>query len=158
MRDRPGPSILFDFFRASQHVRLLLADAMADCGMRPDEYAVYSVLVDDGPSSPTRMAEATGVPPTSMSNYVRAMVDRGHVERVRNARDGRSVVLSLTPSGRAAHRRAGRAFAEANDRFLAGLEAAGAAFDAVRATVRTVGDAAESASVDLRRTSIRRAG
>jgi DNA-binding MarR family transcriptional regulator len=104
------------------------------------------------------MAEATGVPPTSMSNYVRAMVERGHAERVRNARDGRSVVLSLTPSGRAAHRRANRAFEEANDRFLAGLQAAGAAFDDVRAIVRTVGDTAESASHDLRHASIRRAG
>ena len=158
MRDRPGPSILFDFFRAAQHVRLLLADAMADCGMRPDEYAVYSVLVDDGPSSPTRMAEATGVPPTSMSNYVRAMVDRGHVERVRNARDGRSVVLSLTPSGRAAHRRANRAFEEANRRFLDSLEGAGVAFDDVRASVRTVADAAEAASHDLRHASLRRVG
>jgi DNA-binding MarR family transcriptional regulator len=158
VRDRPGPSILFDFFRAAQHVRLLLADAMADCGLRPDEYAVYSVLVDHGPSSPTRMAEATGVPPTSMSNYVRAMVDRGHVERVRNARDGRSVVLSLTPSGRAAHRRANRAFKEANDRFLDGLRVAGATFDDVRATVRTVGDAADAASRDPRAGSMRRAG
>ena len=131
---------------------------MADAGLRPDEYAVYSVLVDDGPSNPTRMAEATGVPPTSMSNYVRAMVDRGHAERVRNARDGRSVVLSLTASGRAAHRRANRAFEEANDRFLAGLEAAGVAFDDVRATVRIVGDAAHSASGDLRHASMRRAG
>jgi DNA-binding MarR family transcriptional regulator len=158
MRDRPGPSILFDFFRAAQHVRLLLADAMADAGLRPDEYAVYSVLVDDGPSSPTRMAEATGVPPTSMSNYVRAMVERGHAERVRNARDGRSVVLSLTPSGRSAHRRANRAFEEANQRFLAGLEDADAAFDDVRAVVRTVSAAAETASHDLRHASLRRAG
>ena len=158
MRDRPGPSILFDFFRAAQHVRLLLADAMVDCGLRPDEYAVYSVLVDDGPSSPTRMAEATGVPPTSMSNYVRAMVDRGHAERVRNARDGRSVVLSLTPSGRAAHRHANRAFEEANDRFLTELHVAGATFDEVRAAIRMLGEAAALASRDLRQASVRRAG
>jgi DNA-binding MarR family transcriptional regulator len=158
MLDRPGPSILFDFFRAAQHVRLLLADAMADCGLRPDEYAVYSVLVDDGPSSPTRMAEATGVPPTSMSNYVRAMVERGHAERLRNARDGRSVVLSLTPNGRAAHHRANRAFEEANQRFLAALQDAGAGFDAVRATLDGIAVASATASGELRRASMRNAG
>ena len=120
--NRDGPSLLFDFFGAAQRVRLLLADAMAGAGLRPDEYAVYSTLVDGGPSSPTRMADAVGMPPTTMSHYVRAMLERGHVRRERNPVDRRSVILALTPEGRAVHRRAARAFIEANDRFLAALE------------------------------------
>jgi hypothetical protein len=68
------------------------------------------------------------------------------------------VVLSLTPSGRAAHSRANLAFEEANQRFLAGLVEGGATYDDVRGTIRMVAHAAEAASHDLRHASIRRAG
>ena len=152
---RPGPSILFDFFGAAQRVKLLLADAMADCGLRPDEYAVYSTLVDGGPSSPTRMAEAVGVPPTTMSHYVRAMLERGHVRRSAHPLDRRSAVLALTPAGRGAHRRAAAAFEEANRRFVAALELTDAE---ARASLRAIRSAAEDASQALAADTRSRAG
>jgi DNA-binding MarR family transcriptional regulator len=152
---RDGPSLLFDFFGAAQRVRLLLADAMVDAGMRPEEYAVYSTLVDGGPSSPTRMADAVGMPPTTMSHYVRAMLERGHVRRERNPVDRRSVILALTPDGRAVHRRAARAFDEANRRFLAGLDLPEG--DARRA-VAAIRSAAERAAVALGADAIELAG
>ena len=152
---RPGPSILFDFFGAAQRVKLLLADAMADCGLRPDEYAVYSTLVDGGPSSPTRMADAVGVPPTTMSHYVRGMLDHGHVRRSVHQLDRRSAILALTPAGRAAHRRAAAAFEEANRRFVAGLELPEGE---VRASLRAIRSAAEEASQALAADTRTRAG
>ena len=152
---RSGPSILFDFFGAAQRVKLLLADAMVDCGLRPDEYAVYSVLVDGGPSSPTRLADVVGVPPTTMSHYVRGMLERGHIRRSVHPLDRRSAILALTPSGRAAHRRAAAAFEEANRRFLAGLDLAD---DEVRATLRAIRSAAEAASDQLAADTNARAG
>ena len=150
-----GPSLLFDFFAASQRVRLLLSDAMADAGLRPDEYAVYSTLVDGGPSSPTRMADAVGVPPTTMSHYVRAMHERGHVRRETNPLDRRSAILALTPTGRAAHRRAAEAFEQANRRFVAALDMS--ELDA-RAALISIRAAAEQASEALASASIARAG
>ncbi len=155
MHDRPGPSLLFDFFGAAQQVRLLLGDAMADCGLRPDEYAVYSVLVDAGSSSPTRMAELTGIPPTTMSHHVRTMLERGHVRRRRNSADGRSSLLSLTGAGLAAHGRAAAAFEEANQRFLAGL---GVSVPDAREVLAAIRSAAEDAGRDLARSSMRAAG
>jgi DNA-binding MarR family transcriptional regulator len=142
MRSR-GPSILFDFFAASQRVKLLLADAMADCGLRPDEYAVYSALVDGGASSPTRLAEVVGMPPTTMSHYVRTMLERGHLRRQSNPLDRRSAILALTATGRSAHRRAAVAFEEGNRRFVAQLDVTDA--DA-RRVLRSVRDAAEAAT------------
>jgi DNA-binding MarR family transcriptional regulator len=152
---RSGPSILFDFFGAGQRVKLLLADAMVDCGLRPDEYAVYSVLVDNGPSSPTRLAEAVGVPPTTMSHYVRSMLERGHIRRSVHPLDRRSAILALTPTGRAAHRRAAAAFEEANRRFLASLDVSDGE---VRATLRAIRSAAEAASAALAADATARAG
>jgi DNA-binding MarR family transcriptional regulator len=141
-----GPSLLFDFFGTSQRVKLLLADAMAESGLRPDEYAVYSTLVDGGPSSPTRMADAVGVPPTTMSHYVRSMLERGHVRRETNPLDRRSAILALTPGGRAAHRRAADAFEQANRRFLASLDVPEAA---ARSALRSIRTAAEQAADGL---------
>ena len=154
MQPQPGPSILFDFFATSQRLKVLLADAMAGSGLRADEYAVYSVLVDDGPSSPTRMAEAVGMPPTTMSHYLRTMLERGHVERTRHPRDHRSVVVTLTATGRAAHRGAAAAFEEANRRFLAGLTVSDAS---ARRVLRALSVAADAAVVDLRTATSRTA-
>jgi DNA-binding MarR family transcriptional regulator len=150
-----GPSILFDFFAASQRVKLLLADAMADAGLRPDEYAVYSALVDGGPTGPTRLAEAVGMPPTTMSHYVRTMVARGHLRRHSNPVDGRSAILALTPSGRTAHRRAAAAFEEGNRRFVAVLDVTDA--DA-RRVLRAVRLAAQRAADALAADTTARAG
>lgn len=150
-----GPSLLFDFFGTSQRVKLLLADAMAECGLRPDEYAVYSTLVDGGPSSPTRMADAVGVPPTTMSHYIRSMLERGHLRRETNPLDRRSAILALTPSGRAAHRRAAAAFEQANGRFLAALDLSEAQ---ARSTLGSIRKAAEQASAGLTAEALSRAG
>src|SRR6266581_3418711 len=37
-------SFLFDLFAASHRVRALLGQTMADAGLRPDEYAIYSAV------------------------------------------------------------------------------------------------------------------
>jgi DNA-binding MarR family transcriptional regulator len=151
----PGPSLLFELFAASQRVRTLLADAMADAGLTPDEYAVYSVLVDRGPTTPSEMAGAVGMPPTTMSHYVRAMLERRHVQRRPNPDDGRSVLLALSRSGRAAHAKAAAAFEEANDRFLDELTRSDRD---VRSVLRAMNSAAARASAALAHDTLRNAG
>lgn len=94
---------------------------MADCGLRPDDYAIYSVLFDEGPHAPTDLARRVGMPPTTMSHYVRSMLERGHVEREVVAMDRRSFRLRLTAAGLAAHGRASAAFEHAHRRFIAEL-------------------------------------
>lgn len=154
-QDVPGASLLFELFAAGQRVRYLLAAAMADSSLSPDEYAVYSVLVDEGASTPTAMARAVGMPPTTMSHYVRAMVTRGHVERDRNPGDGRSSVLALTPAGRAEHTAAAAAFRDANRRFLDALPMTD---DEARRVLRGIGEAADAAIVRLAAATLRSAG
>jgi DNA-binding MarR family transcriptional regulator len=65
-------SLLFDFFVTSQRLRRVLTDALADAGMRPDEYAVYSLLLEKGPLTATEMSEMLGMPLTTVLDYVRA--------------------------------------------------------------------------------------
>ena len=119
---RTRSSLLFDLFAASQRVRSLLAAAMEGVGLKPDEYAVYSALLEFEPLSPTEVATVVGMPPTTVSHYIRAMRERGHISEERNPRDSRSRVLRLTTRGRHAHRRANRAFEVAYQRFVARID------------------------------------
>lgn len=153
MERRPDShlSLLFHVFAAEQRVRTLVTSAMADCGLRPDEYAVYSVLFDEGPHAPTDLAQRVGMPPTTMSHYVRAMLERGHVERDVVASDRRSYRLRLTDSGLAAHAEASRAFAEADRRFMAALEVSEAEATGVLAAI---GRAADQAAAELAADSV----
>jgi DNA-binding MarR family transcriptional regulator len=118
---RQRSSLLFDLFAANQRVRSLLTSAMEGAGLKPDEYAVYSALFEFEPISPTEIATLVGMPPTTLSHYIRAMRERGHLEERPNPRDSRSRVLTLTVSGRRAHRRANQAFEQAYRRFMEGI-------------------------------------
>ena len=139
-RSRLSP--LFELFAAEQRVRSLLSRAMADSALRPDEYAVDSVHFDEGPQSPSELARRVGMPPTTLSQYVRALVANGHARKSSHPQDGRSFRLELTRSGRAAHAAASRAFAEADRRFLGALRMDE---EDLRATLRAVAAAADLA-------------
>ena len=100
-----GISLLFDVFVVHQRVRSLLARALSGTELRADEYAVYSVLFERGPLTPTQLAASLAMPVTTTLDYLRVMTRRGHVQRARNPADGRSYTVSLTVEGLGAHRR-----------------------------------------------------
>src|SRR5512144_2929630 len=91
-------SLLFELYATEQRVRTLVLRAMADAELRPDEYAVYSVLFDEGPQTPPDLARRVGMPPTTMSHHVRALLERGHAFREVVPADHRSYRIALTPS------------------------------------------------------------
>ena len=62
------------------------------------------------------------MPPTSLSYVIRQMEQRGHLRRVRNPADGRSVLLELTASGRRITQRAATGFGRAITAFRAELD------------------------------------
>jgi len=144
-------SLLFELFAAEQRVRTLVVDAMADAELRPDEYAVYSVLFDEGPHSPTDLARRVGMPATTMSHLVRTLLARGHAEREVVAADRRSYRLALTPAGLRAHAAAGRAFHEADRRFMEALELDE---DGARVMLRSIGEAARLAAASMAADSV----
>jgi DNA-binding MarR family transcriptional regulator len=118
-RPRRRSSLLFDLFAASQRVKSLLTAAMADSPLTADEYAVYSGVFEFGPIAPTDLAAVAGLPATTLSHYVVAMRERGHIAEWRNPLDGRSRMLTLTAAGLAAHRGASREFERAYHLFAA---------------------------------------
>jgi DNA-binding MarR family transcriptional regulator len=51
------------------------------------------------PVTPRALAAETGLPPTTIRDYVRRLVERGDVHKTPNPNDGRSYHLVLTPKG-----------------------------------------------------------
>lgn len=117
---QPGQhlSILFDVFELGQRVRTLLATALRDAGLRPDEYAAYSVIFEAEQITMTEMARTLGMPVTTAADYVRAMLAREHVRKEPNPHDARSYLLALTTPGKRAHRRASASFERAYQAFI----------------------------------------
>jgi DNA-binding MarR family transcriptional regulator len=112
---------------------------MTDSPLTPEEYAVYSVLFDEGPHAPTELARRTGMPPTSMSHFVRAMFERAHAERAVSPADRRSYRIVLTDAGLDARAAASAAFSEADARFVGALATDE---EEARAVLRGIGRAA----------------
>jgi len=51
------------------------------------------------PTTPTQLAGQLGMKATTLSSMLVRMSKSGHLKRRRNPADGRSVILTLTPSG-----------------------------------------------------------
>jgi DNA-binding MarR family transcriptional regulator len=113
-RQTTPTSLLFDVFVLGQRARALTADAMRDAGLRPDEYAVYSVVFEEGRVTLTELTRRLGVPLTTAADHVRNILARRHVRGLPHPTDGRASLLTLTASGLRAHRRAAAAFERAH--------------------------------------------
>jgi DNA-binding MarR family transcriptional regulator len=128
----------YALFVANQRLRGLLAIAMRDAPIRSDEYGVYSAVFMARSLTPTQLARSTGMPLTTVADYIRTMAERGHLVRRPNPADRRSVLLSLSPAGEETVQAVMPAFTRAvrtvydeltiaNDELVAALEAMAAA-------------------------------
>lgn len=116
-------SLAFELFTATQRLGQVLEQVLAPAGLRPAEYALYSLMDEAGRRTPSELAAMLGVAPTTMSDLLRRLVERGHAKRIRNLRDGRSHLVALTPAGVQAMHDAGPLFDAAMrivERHLAG--------------------------------------
>jgi DNA-binding MarR family transcriptional regulator len=140
---------VYALFVANQRVRALLAIALRDAPIRSDEYGVYSAVFMARHLTPTQLARSTGMPLTTVADYIRAMAERGHLERNPNPADRRSVLLSLSPAGEETVRAIMPVFTRAvrmiyeeltvpNDELLAALDAIALATE--RATERILAE------------------
>lgn len=143
MPRRADISLLFDLFVTTQRVRRVLSDAMASSGMRPDEYAVYSLLFEAGPLTATDMAELMGMPLTTVLDYVKAMTAAGHLDRTPHPSDGRALQLRLNRAGIEAQKRANGHWELVRKRIEGGLRLPQ---ERIRLALQALDDAAASAS------------
>lgn len=141
-----GISLPFDVFALSSRLGAFLDRELEGTGLRPVEYAVYSLMLEAGPRTPSELAAALGVPPSTMSGYIKPMLERGHARRIPNAADGRSFRVELTDAGLALQRRVQPAFSAADRAILDSLDRSE---EQVRAALVAVADAIERAAARL---------
>ncbi len=146
-------SLLFDFFVTGQRIRRVLSDAMAPSGMKPDEYAVYSLLFEKAPMTATEMADFLGMPLTTVLDYLKAMSAAGHLRRIPHPDDGRAVQLRLSARGVAAHQRAHDRFDVVYQELVRSLPIP---VDRLRDALAALDRAVQEVSVEARRAPLAR--
>ena len=94
-----GRNVLFRLFILGQLADDLLGQAMVGMKLNPNDFAVQSAIRAFQPVTPTRLAALLGMPPTTLSSYLRRLEARRQIRRRPNPEDGRSSLLEVTKLG-----------------------------------------------------------
>ena len=94
-----GRNVLFRLFILGQLADDLLGRAMVGLTLNPNDFAVQSAIRAFQPITPTRLAALLGMPPTTLSSYLRRLEARRQIRRRPNPDDGRSSLLEVTKVG-----------------------------------------------------------
>src|SRR3954468_6798809 len=92
-------NVLFQHFRTGMAVREVMQYALADTGITGEQYGLLGVVHFFPDRTPTELAAALGLPPTTVSRLVSGFLDEGLAERRPNPADGRSYLLRTTTRG-----------------------------------------------------------
>jgi MarR family transcriptional regulator, organic hydroperoxide resistance regulator len=109
--------------RATHHTLHALSTALADLRLTAAEINVLANLAGGGALNVTQLSVETGTKPSTLTNVLDRLEDRGYLTRELDAQDRRSFRLALTKQGTATARRVSTAIAELENRALAGLSA-----------------------------------
>jgi DNA-binding MarR family transcriptional regulator len=97
-RSRP-PDLLQELYSTGLLVGLLVDEELERLGLRTQLYSFLGWVANLQPVTPGTLVAETGLPPTTIRDYVRRLVERGDVRKVPNPADGRSYHLVLTADG-----------------------------------------------------------
>jgi DNA-binding MarR family transcriptional regulator len=87
-------------YTAGSLVAVLVGEELEAAGVPPELFSFLGWVSLLQPVTPGGLAAETGMPPTTIRDYVRRLVERGDVRKVPNPADGRSYHLVLTAQGR----------------------------------------------------------
>ena len=93
-------ALLQELYTAGSLVNHLVTEELRAAGVPSQDFSFLGWVRVLEPVTPGRLADESGLPPTTIRDYVRRLVAAGKVRRVPNPRDGRSYQLVLTPKGR----------------------------------------------------------
>ena len=111
-------SLLYDTFVLYQTVGTMLTRALAPAPLGPEEYAVYSYILEYDGCTPSEMSRDLNMPIQTVSDWVALLRRRRHLVSAVNDRDRRSYRVSLTADARLLHRQTNLHFERVNRLFL----------------------------------------
>ena len=139
-------SLLYDTFVLTQSIGTMLGRALAKSPLGPEEYAIYSHILEYDRCTPSEMSRDLNMPLQTVSDWVALLRKRGHLESVVNDRDRRSYRISLTADGRRLHHQTNLAFEKVNRLFLKRLDRTERE---MRGYVQEMIDAAQAATITI---------
>jgi DNA-binding MarR family transcriptional regulator len=92
--------LLQELYSAGSLVESLVNAELRKGGIAPQLFSFLSWVRLLEPVTPGALAAETGIPPTTIRDYLRRLSERGDIVRRPNPRDGRSYLVKLTPHGR----------------------------------------------------------
>jgi MarR family transcriptional regulator, organic hydroperoxide resistance regulator len=96
------PSALLALQRATHATLQLLATELVDLDLIASEINALANLADGRGRTVSQLGAAVGARPTTLTSVLDRLERRGHITRRARAGDRRSVLIELSPSGRAA--------------------------------------------------------
>jgi len=114
-------SLLYDVFVLYQSVGIMLGRALSAAPLAPEEYAIYSHILEYNRCTPSEMARDLNMPLQTVSDWIAVLRKRGHLVRTTNDLDRRSYRISLTEEGRRIQRETSVHFERAYSMFIKSL-------------------------------------
>lgn len=152
----PSYAVLFELWATSKTLPLVFDDVLRRHGVGTGrELAALGLLLSAGELSPSDLASWTGMPPATVTAFLKRLEDRGDITRRPNPDDGRSSLVSLSETGRP---RFEAAFAECAALFDRIEERLSVPPDEIRAALRALDDAMRDAIGAERRPPISQLG
>jgi DNA-binding MarR family transcriptional regulator len=97
--ERRDADLLQEIFSAGLLVGLLVDEELERAGVSQQLFSFLGWVATLQPVTPGTLAAETGLPPTTIRDYVRRLAERGDVRKRANPADGRSYHLVLTAKG-----------------------------------------------------------
>jgi DNA-binding MarR family transcriptional regulator len=114
--------LLQELYTTGVLVGMLVDEELANEGLPQQLFSFLGWVSRLQPVTPTTLAAETGLPPTTIRDYVRRLVERDDLRKVPNPNDGRSYHLVLTRKGQMLSNRGWAAVVAAFERVEQHLE------------------------------------
>jgi len=121
-RDESDADLLQELYSTGLLVGLLVDAELARIGVPDRLFSFIGWVTRLQPVTPGTLSAETGIPPTTVRDYVRRLVASGDVRKIPNPADGRSYHLVLTAKGQRVADRGWPAVVAAFDRVERHLE------------------------------------
>jgi DNA-binding MarR family transcriptional regulator len=115
--------LLVQLQRATHVTLQVLGTELAELGLTASEVNVLANLADGRGRTVSELGAAAGVRPTTLTGVLDRLEQKGHITRAARPGDRRAVQIELTDAGAKSAARVHRAFAELEERALAGIAA-----------------------------------
>jgi DNA-binding MarR family transcriptional regulator len=109
--------------RTTHHTLRTLSTSLADLRLSAAEINVLANLADRGALNVSQLGAETGTKPSTLTNVLDRLTDRGFLSRELDAQDRRSFRLVLTERGAGTAHQVSDAIADLESRALTGLSA-----------------------------------